>query len=69
MTKIGIMRSKGHPDLVTYYDDSAKVNPFRVCMEWVGETGRKHRRQVARYADLSSCGEAVLRYTRVYNHE
>lgn len=68
MTKIGSIHAAGHPVMVIYYDDKADRNPYRVCLEWY-EAGRKKRKQIERYADLNSCGEVMLNYTRIHNEE
>lgn len=54
--------------MVIYYDDKATVNPFRICLEWY-EDGRRHRKQVNRYADLFSCGIEMEKYTQMFNFE
>lgn len=68
MRKIGSIHSAGHPIMVIYYDDKATVNPFRICLEWY-EDGRRHRKQVNRYADLFSCGIEMEKYTQMFNFE
>lgn len=35
------------------HDDSDKHNPYRVYREW--HDGGKHRKLVAKYADMASC--------------
>lgn len=68
MKKIGSIHSAGHPELTIYYDDKVSVNPFRVCLEY-WEDGRRHKKQVNRYADLFSCGIEMEKYTKMFNFE
>lgn len=68
MKKIGSIHSAGHPELTIYYDEKVSVNPFRVCLEY-WEDGRRHKKQVNRYADLFSCGIEMEKYTKMFNFE
>ena len=72
MQKIGFLSAKGKPDMTIYYDQKAKVNPYRVFLEWyeLGELGcRKRKKQIDRYADLNSCGLMLAKYASNFNEE
>ena len=72
MTKIGSISPYRYADMTIYYDDKAKVNPYRVYLEWreLGQYGiTKRRRQVERYADLSSCMEMMREYVQDHNED
>lgn len=67
MTKIGFIQAAGKPEMTIYYDKKATVNPYRVYIEWYD--GTRHKKLLAKYADLFSCGCMVQRYTEMYNEE
>ena len=65
MQKIGMLITKaGHDNFAIFYDDSVKVNPYRLYT-----VSGKHRLQVARYADLASCVNFINCYVKQNNEE
>lgn len=65
MQKIGMLITKaGHDNFAIFYDDSVKVNPYRLY-----NVSGKHRLQVARYADLASCTAYINNYVMEHNEE
>lgn len=65
MQKIGMLITKtGHDNFAIFYDDSVKVNPYRLY-----NISGKHRLQVARYADLASCTAYINNYVMANNEE
>ena len=74
MTKIAHVQPKGQPTMTIYYDQKAKINPYRVYTEgykWIPERGyaRPTKNEVHRYADLASAVEYMFYYARQFNEE
>ena len=72
MTKIGEIHPKGVASMKIYYDEKAKNNPYKVYGEWyeIGNYGlTKHRKKITEYANLSSCVECMMNYTRSHDEE
>lgn len=57
---------KGH-NVTVYYDDKAKVNPYRIYQEW--HDRGKHKKQIERYANLYSCTCWINDYIRNRDEE
>ena len=72
MKKIGELSPKNAPTITIYYDDKAKLNPYRVYKVWneLAVYGvRTRRKMIAKYADLYSCAFVLLGYAKEYNEE
>lgn len=72
MNKIGEIRPKNALTMTVYYDEKAHTNPYRIFLEWMGDTGHglaKRKKQVTRYADLSSCTAKMHEYATRNNEE
>lgn len=68
MYKIGFIQA-GYEKLTVYFDGKAKVNPFRVYLEYYGQDNKHHKKQVGRYANLASCGDYMNWFTRINDRE
>lgn len=58
--------------MTVYYDEKAKVNPYRVMVERyvLTEYGLKHQKKlIDRYADLNSCACVMAQYAKDHNEE
>lgn len=68
--KIGNLQVKGRPKMVVYYDDQAKVDPYRIYFEWYEdcyEQGmKKRKRLVEKWDDMKIVGERIKDYTYGY---
>jgi len=72
MHKIGEINPKNGKKMVIFYDDKVKLNPYRVYLTWNELTDHgcyARRRQIARYANLHSCGLLMAEHTRVHDEE
>lgn len=72
MKKIAELQPYGTPKMTIYYDEKAKVNPYRVMVEQYvpAEYGMRHqKKQINRYADLASCVRVMAQYAYEHNEE
>lgn len=72
MKKIAEISPCKAANMTIYYDKTAKVNPYRVYLEWMESTehGLTHRkRQIHRFADLASGAYEMWQYALKYNED
>lgn len=73
MIKIGFLNFRNSGNLVVYYDEKAKINPYRIYMETYyidkHEYPTKHRKLIERYANLASCTAHIHNFTIQHDEE
>lgn len=73
MKKIGFINAKAGT-LAIYYDEKAKVNPYRVYKEWKDLHPtygwvQKHKTLLVRYANLYSCTIFINDWVKDHDEE
>lgn len=72
MKKIAEIKPSRAKNMTVYYDNAAKVNPYRVYLEWLEPTPHglmPRRQQYARFSDLASAGYMMAEYGLKYNED
>lgn len=73
MKKIGFINAKAGT-LAIYYDEKARVNPYRVYREWkdlhpTEGYVQKHKMLIQKYANLFSCTILINDWVRQHDEE
>ena len=72
MKKIAEIKPSRAKNMTVYYDKAAKVNPYRIYLEWMEPTPHglmPRKQQYDRFADLASAAYEIWQYGLKYNED